>query len=230
MINGYKAIVNSKLSDHFTQEFDVNIKQHSEKSDMKKENPYKTSIFEYNVTKGDAEDLIRYELRIRKAEENCEDDTIHMITNEMLQHSNKTLENIMNVVFKNKDSFDSKFKQRETRPRNKIPRHVRTLILKKSIMSNKIMTCLKWQKTYKMMQEVENIEQELQDNYKKQKWKKEKEAMGGIKRNPKHFFSYAKKHTKGQNYIGPFLDKNGDPVKETEKMCDILKKQHESKL
>ena len=41
-------------------------------------------------------------------------------------------------------------------------------------------------------------------------------------------YSYAKKHSKLQNNIGPFLDKNYDPVKETDKICEILKKQYES--
>ena len=228
LINGYKTIVNSKLSDHFTQEFDVNLKHQEEKLDLKKENPYKTKIFEYDVMNGDKEDWIRYEQRIRKAEENWEDETTEMNTDEMLQHFTKTLENIVQIVFKKKEAFNKKSRLKETRSRNRIPRHIRTLMLKKSILSKKIMNSLKWQKTYKMMQELEEIEEKLQENYKSQKWKKEKEAMVEMKRNPKFFYSYAKKHSKAQNNIGHFLDKNGDPVKETSEICKILKNQYES--
>ena len=56
----------------------------------------------------------------------------------------------------------------------------------------KVMTSLKWQKTYAMMQELEEIEIKLPETYKACMWKKEKEALAGIRKNPKFFYSYSK--------------------------------------
>ena len=77
---------------------------------------------------------------------------------------------------------------KEKTPRNKIPKHVKTLMIKKANLSRKVMKSLNWQKTYKMMTEIEDIELNLQENYKSKKWKQEKEAISEIKKNPKFLF------------------------------------------
>ena len=90
----------------------------------------------------------------------------------------------------------------------------------------KVMTSLKWQKTYAMMQELEEIEIKLPETYKACMWKKEKEAVAGIRKNPKFFYSYSKKH-RNSNIIGPFI-MNGELVREIYQVCETLKQKYES--
>ena len=60
------------------------------------------------------------------------------------------------------------------------------------------------------------------------KLKKEGEALGKIKRNPKYFYSYANKFSKTKTRVGPLADSNGETVKDPYLMAEMLKKQYES--
>ena len=121
-----------------------------------------------------------------------------MQTNEMLKHFNDVLEKMVMEIFKKKTIFYAKEKMKETKSKNKIPKHVRALMFRKANLSRKVMKSLNWQKTYKIMKEIEDLEENLQANYKSQIWKQEKEVIAEIKKNPKFFYSYSKKTVETQ--------------------------------
>ena len=55
LINFYKIIVNSKLSDHNTVETNMNFSYNQENKDEKVVNPYSSNIFEYDTKGADEE-------------------------------------------------------------------------------------------------------------------------------------------------------------------------------
>ena len=78
------------------------------------------------------------------------------------------------------------------------------------------------------MLNVEKIEKELEDNQRAWKAKKEREAVAKIKSNPKFFYSYANKHAKIKNMVGPLVNEEEETVKEDYDMAELLRKQYES--
>ena len=68
----------------------------------------------------------------------------------------------------------------------------------------------------------------IENEYKERKTKLENEAISKLKRNPKFFYSYAKKHSKSKSQIGPFFDEEGELITDQKQICNILRKQYES--
>ena len=85
---------------------------------------------------------------------------------------------------------------------------------KKTSMSKKILTSNNEKKTMRLMKTLLIIEEDLESSYKSMKIKKDKEAMGKIKRNPKYFYSHANKFSKIRSKVGPFIDETGNTIKE----------------
>ena len=61
--------------------------------------------------------------------------------------------------------------------------------------------------------------------FEERKFREENVAIAMIKRNPKVFFSLAKKREKTFGGIGPFLKENGDPIEES--AAEVLRKTYE---
>ena len=78
------------------------------------------------------------------------------------------------------------------------------------------------------MKSLEAIEEELDISYKKRKLKREHEAIGKIKRDPKYFYKYANKFVKTKTWVGPLTNEKGDTVKDEYRMAEILRQQYES--
>ena len=53
------------------------------------------------------------------------------------------------------------------------------------------------------------------------------EAISKIRKNPKAFYSYARKFSKVNCNVGPFLDDMGNPVIDDSEMAEILSRQYE---
>ena len=58
------------------------------------------------------------------------------------------------------------------------------------------------------MVELEEVETEIDEEYKKRRLKEEKKAIGAIKRNPKYFYTYAKTFSKSK---GDLLEREVRP-------------------
>ena len=75
-------------------------------------------------------------------------------------------------------------------------------------------------------EKIENIEQLLKDFYDKRRQRKENEALENIKRNPKVFYSYARKQSKSFSGIGPLFDEDGETITKPEDIAEALLKQY----
>ena len=72
------------------------------------------------------------------------------------------------------------------------------------------------------------IEMKIQDSLRCQSEFKEQKAIESIKRNPKYFFTYAKKFSKIKIGIGPLKDIANKIVNCPKKMAEILSEQYQS--
>ena len=79
-----------------------------------------------------------------------------------------------------------------------------------------------------MMKTLETVEKELELSYKNMRMKREKEALNKIKRNPRYFYSYAKRFSKIREKVGPLLNEEGETVSDPFLMAEVLRKQYES--
>ena len=76
----------------------------------------------------------------------------------------------------------------------------------------------------KLMDELEVVETEIEKEYKIRKTKVENEAISKMKKDPKFFYSYAKKHSKSKSQVGPFFDEEGELITDKETICNILRR------
>ena len=60
------------------------------------------------------------------------------------------------------------------------------------------------------MVELEDVEKEIDEEYKARRLKEEKKAIGAIKRNPKYFYTHAKTFSKSKGEIAAFEKENGN--------------------
>ena len=103
------------------------------------------------------------------------------------------LETTSAIVFKKKKGFEDEVDQ-ETKKGNKIPKKIRQLMKRKKKVSAQLLSSKSWQKNFGKMEELRAIEEELDENYKTNRKKKEKEAIQKLLRNPKFFYSYLIPH------------------------------------
>ena len=159
--------------------------------------------------------------------ENFDDETENETTEERLTRFYKIVENTVATLFNKKEAFKTE-EEKKQRKGNKIPKNIRILMRKKTSTSKKILKSNKAQNTLKLMLKLKDIEEELEVSYKAMRLKKEREALGKIKRNPKYFYKYANKFSKIQNRVGPLINEKGESIKEPYLMAEVLRKQYES--
>ena len=147
-------------------------------------------------------------------------------TTQMLNRMIKIIEDVVVSVFEKKEDFKSE--EEKSRRGNMIPRKVRLLMKKKRSISDNILKSKSGTKTRKLMQSLEAVEKTLEENQRMWKRKKENEALSKIKRNPKYFYTYANKHSKLKNKVGPLVNEDEETVKENFEMAELLRKQYES--
>ena len=68
----------------------------------------------------------------------------------------------------------------------------------------------------------------LKSSYEKRRSEQEKKAIAKMKKDPKAFFSYAKRFSKTNSDIGPFFNKDGNPVNEPKTIVEMLSEQYDS--
>ena len=225
LVERYETIVNSILSDHNTILIHLNIEEESNET-KEDTNPYPNKIFEYNLMKGSNEDWVRYEKMIEVMSKDFEVESKDENTTEKYNRLIKIIEEVVAMIFEKKESF--KKPEERTKKGNKIPKKVRLMLRKKRSISDKIMNSNSATKTGKLMLRLQKIEKELEENQKRWKMSKEKEALTKIKKNPKYFYNYANKHAKLKNKVGPLINEKQETVKEPFEMAELLRKQYES--
>ena len=134
------------------------------------------------------------------------------------------------MVFKKKADFEDKSVDDDAKKKsnNKIPKRIRTLMKRKKKLSKNILASTSWQKNYKTMVELRQVEDEIDEEYKKRRLKEEKAAIQTIKQNPKYFYSYAKKFSKSKGEIAAFEKEDGVLTDDPAEQAEILRRQYES--
>ena len=98
-----------------------------------------------------------------------------------------------------------KFKQPKGKSKKNIPRDRRKLLRKKKKFRNSLKKRgITKNKITIIENEIINIDKQLLDSHRNERINEEMHAIDNIKENPKHFFTYAKKHIKTKSTIGPF--------------------------
>ena len=227
IISTYTTIVNSKFSDHFLLKIWLNISYNQSSNEGKREYPYTTILQQFDLENANDKDWLRFNSLLETVD--FEEETKFMNTKQKLRKFYEVLEGTALEVFKKKKEYDeNKSKEESTKPKNKIPKRVRQLMKRKSKLSKLILASKQWWKTYEIVEEIEEIEKELDDEYTKNNVKVENEAIKRLKKDPKYFYSYAKKKSKSPNLIGPFLEKDGKVVQDSFEKAEKLRQQYES--
>ena len=112
--------------------------------------------------------------------------------------------------------------------RSIIPRHRRILMRKRSRLKAQLLRANTEARQNSITRSLIEIEIQIQDSLKQQSEFEEQKAVESIKKNPKYFFTYAKKFSKIKFGIGPFTDAANKIIDCPMKMAEILSKQYQS--
>ena len=229
LINGYSMIINFNFSDHNILKLSLNLQYKNDDTNKKRLNPYPNQIYEFDLLNASQEDWIRYDILLTKLSQDFDLKTENENTEERLKRFYKIIEDVVLLLFEKKEAFkDEKDKNENKKNKNKIPKKIRILLRKQTSLSKKILSSNSGIRNIKLMTTLQKIEKELEESNKKQRMKNENEAMKRIKRNPKYFYSYAKKFSKSKNKVGPLTNEDGETVKDNFEMTELLRKQYES--
>ena len=225
LIHNYNMIVNSKLSDHFTICINLSLGSAQKSTSKKTENHYFSKISEYNLKDGDEEDWFRLNLMFNQV--NWDSILEELSPEESIKKFLSILEENVILIFKKQKRFQEEGTQ-EFKSKNKIPRSVRIQMRNKTNLSKKILRVKSSENYIKLTDKLEKIESSLQESHTNRRLGQEKRAISKMKKDPRHFFSYAKKFSKTNSDVGPFLDQNGNLVTKPESITEMLKEQYES--
>ena len=230
LIGGYETTVNKKLSDHFLLTVALNFTYNRETKVPKVKNPYTTKVYEYNLFDATESDWRRFETVLAGISIDFEEETKNENVEVKLAKVYENVERATHIVFKKKKDFEDEAPEENGKKmsKNKIPLRIRTLMKRKKKLSSKILSSTSWQKNYKTMVELREVEEEIDEEYKKSRLNQEREAIKTIKHNPKYFYTYAKKFSKSKGEIAAFVKENGDLTDDPAEQAEILKKQYES--
>ena len=188
LINNYTTIVNKKFSDHFLLKVWLNFSFNQKNGSTQRKYPYTTILYKYDFERADDEDWLRYDDMIGSVD--FEEEVKGMNTNQQLRRFYEILEGTVKEIFKKKKEFEkesSENQNQQQKPKNFIPKRVRQLMKRKSKLSDKIVSSTKWWKSSEMEDELEEIENLLDEEYKKKKIKDENYAIKKISKDPKFF-------------------------------------------
>ena len=82
----------------------------------------------------------------------------------------------------------------------------------KANLSKSILRTKSVQKYLVLKDKLETIEIKLKNSYQKRRSEQEKTAIDNMKKDPKSFFTYARRFSKTNADIDPFFNKEGNPV------------------
>ena len=115
-------------------------------------------------------------------------------------------------------------------PKNRklIPRHRRILMRKRRRLKVQLLKANTEARQNSITRNLINIEMNIQDSLRRQSEFEEQKAVQSIRRNPKYFFTYAKKFSKVKIGIGPLIDVANRIVNCPKKMAEMLSEQYQS--
>ena len=173
LIKYYKTVVNKKLSDHSTIKINLNFTFNTETKDEKVLNPYSTKIYEYETNKATDKEWTRFDYVLQNI--NAEELLHDKEPEEQLSRIIKTLEEAADLCLRKKEAFlkENIDENGPLKKRKFIPKQIRRLIRRKEKLSDRMTKSRCWQKNYKVYKELEEIETEIEDSYKRIRKKEE---------------------------------------------------------
>ena len=111
---------------------------------------------------------------------------------------------------------------------NKIPRHRRILMRTRRRINIQLSKAPPEERRQALRKRLMEIEKKLQYSYHSQRAAREKKAVDSIQRNPKYFFSYAKRFSKIKIGIDPLIDAAKTLITNPKEMAEILAEQYSS--
>ena len=211
LVNDCTTTINNKLSDHYLLNVKLNFSYNNLNKVEKATNPYSTKIFEFNISEADLEDWEKFEAILDTSTVNFESETKNDNTETKLEKFYSHLERATAIVFEKKKDFieiedkDEGIDINKQTTKNKIPKHIRNLMRRKSKLSGKILASTSWEKNYKTMTELRKVKDELGICYKERRLKVEKEAIRKLKRIQSSFIVTLKLSPKLPVRLQPFL-------------------------
>ena len=227
LIKDYNIIINKKLSDHYIIKIDLSYKLDAP-TKHKKINHCSTSIPEYDLLNASEELWLRYNLMLNKVD--FETLFENKSATEMVNIFLERIETLVSIVFDKKKAFaenEDSDNEQKSKNKNKIPRNVRILMRNKTKISKGILMSKSGSKIASLKAQLHNIESKLENLYNKRRSSQEKDAISKIKKNPRFFYSYAKKFSKTKCEIGPFIDEKGETITDPIQTSETLRKQYE---
>ena len=231
LVNSIATTINKKMSDHNLLNIALNFTYNAQIKKKKVTNPYSTKVFEYNLNEATENDWKRFDAIFRNVSKDFEAETRNENADVKLAKVYEYVERATHVVFMKKKIFEEETEKEEEEihvTKNKIPKRIRALMKKKKKLSSQIFSSSSWRKNYKTMVELEEVEKEIDEEYKARRMKEEKKAIGAIKRNPKYFYTYAKTFSKSKGEMAAFEKENGELTDDPFEKSEILRKQYES--
>ena len=225
LIHSYQVIVNSTLSDHSTICINLALKTPKTKSEVKK-NHNSSKISELNLKDADEEDWYRLNLMLNGL--NWGSILEDLSPEESLHKFISILEEYCSIVFNKRKCFQEDGPEPRFKSNNKIPKSVRILMRNKGKLSKAILRTKSTKRYLEMKEKLDDIETKLKDSYVNRRENQEKLAISKMKNDARSFFTYAKKFSKTNSEVGPFLNEDGNLVADNESMVEMLKNQYES--
>ena len=185
------------MSDHDLVIFNMNMDNNIKNKDNYK-NPYKYKIFEYDVS--------------------CEDDKWNNFYNEIDNFdvesiedmsAEQQLEQMYRVIEEScENNLNKKFGFAEKK-RKIIPNNVRILFRKKLRLSKRNLVSDDWNINHKVIEQLEEVENEISNEYNKMRFKDENKAVERMENYSKYFYKYTKKFCKNNGGISRGLGPDG---------------------
>ena len=117
---------------------------------------------------------------------------------------------------------------KKRKKRKFIPKRIKTLMKRKDKISDRVLKSRSWEKNYKVIKELEEIEKEIDSAYKEKRKKEENSAIKKLKHNPAFFYTYARKFSKTNTQITGFTKKDGSVATDPLEQAEMLREQYES--
>ena len=233
LVSNVSCTVNSVISDHnkvnLTFGYDTDPRNKTKENTIQLSDISVPEIETLDFHAADEHDWSRVNQLLSKT--NWEEELKDLNTTE-------TLEFIMNKLTYATSIFIPKLKGKEDdsifeiskgkKPKNKIPRVIRTMFRKKSKISKKILISKEVSEVHKLNCELTKVESNLKNEYDNWRSIKENQVINTISTNPKAFYKYANKKSKIKSVIGPLKNKENEPITDTTEIAKILSDQFSS--
>ena len=122
----------------------------------------------------------------------------------------------------------SKHSSKNRSKSQKIPRHRRALMRKRTRLNKKYVTARSESRRSAILNQLIDTEKELSKSHEDQRDLEEKKAIEKIKTNPKFFFTYGRKFSKVKTGVGPLLNAAKKLISAPLEMAELLSEQYSS--